>query len=532
MFAGIRKLWGGDNVAPAKDTITILYGSKSGNAEFVASETFRHLKDLGQKARLKNLSSYKAASLADESTVLFVVSTHGEGDPPPSSLRFFKQLNRMQEELAELNFSVCALGDSDYDHFCQAGRKLEKRLLELGARVFSERVDCDEAFEVAASGWISTVVKKLTNADNPETLSLQKQDRTWHVGLIRDKQKLNERAADSVYHICLSIDASTVFYRPGDSIGIIPQNPVALVDQILLRLNLKPDELVDVQEELSVREFLLTKAELTRLSRALLERYRELTSDENLTDLLTEEQACRHYCEAHDFLDLLQDFPYPLKAGEFPGLLDQLKVRYYSIASFQPNTPSEIHLTVKQLSFSRRNRLRQGACSNYLSEWLAPGTAVSFFVAPDDGFRLPADPTVPVIFIAAGTGIAPVRAFLTEREQHACSRNWLIFGAKSRADDFLYQQQLEQWKHSGTLEYLDLAFSRDQSVKVYVQDLMLRRGEELLKWIDAGAHIYVCGSIAMGRDVRAAIDAMLSASVDQCSLNQLIEDKRYCEDVY
>jgi sulfite reductase (NADPH) flavoprotein alpha-component len=532
MFTGIRKLLGGVKTAPEKDVVTILYGSKSGNAEFVAGETFRHLKDLGQKARLKSLSSYKAGYLKDEATVLFVVSTHGEGDPPPAAMRFFKQLFLSDDRLPELRFSVCALGDSEYEHYCKAGRDLESRLLQLGAKPFSERVDCDDAFETAASGWISAVTRKLTHADGTEALKLEKHAREWIPAVIREKRQLNSGAGDPVFHIRLSVDPAAVSYRSGDSIGIIPQNPANLADRVLACLKWSPVAPVDTRSGLTAREFLLTKAELTNLNKALLQRYHGLSGNENLADLLQQEEACRAYWENHDFLDLLEDFPYPFKPEELPALLDRLKVRYYSIASFQPETPGEIHLTVRQLRFFRRNRLRQGACSNYLSEWLDPGTSVSFFIAPDEEFRLPADPAVPAVFIAAGTGIAPVRAFLTEREAHPASLNWLFFGAKNRESDFLYQEQLEHWLASGNLEHLDLAFSRDQAVKVYVQDLILKRGEELLRWIDAGAHIYVCGSVAMGKEVRATLNTLLQNGSGGGSTDKLIAEKRYCEDVY
>jgi len=532
MFAGIRKLWGGVKTAPEKDVITILYGSKSGNAEFVASEAFRHLKDLGQKASLKSLSSYKAEYLKEESMVLFVVSTHGEGDPPPAAARFFKQLFKLDEDLSGLSFSVCALGDSDYDDFCKAGRDLDDRLLELGAKHFSRRVDCDEAFETEASGWISEVAQVLTKSENQEALCMQKHEREWFFGSIKEKRRLNQGGDDVVFHIAMTLDSQHIYYRSGDSVGILPQNPSILVDQIIGALKLSPTDLVDVEANLFLREFLLSKVELTNLNRPMLERYQQVSGDENLADLLRETQTCKDYVETHDFLDLLNDFPYAFRAAQLTELLDPLRVRYYSIASFQPRTPNEIHLTVKQVRFHQKDRLRRGVCSSYLSEWLEVGTPVSFFIAPDEEFRLPADPAIPAIFIAAGTGIAPVRAFLAEREVCSESKNWLFFGAKNRTTDFLYQDELENWKTKGTLERLDLAFSRDQATKVYVQDLLLRRGEELLQWIESGAYIYVCGSVAMGRSVCSVLDTLLKARSPESSVNNLIEENRYCEDVY
>lgn len=532
MFTSIRKLFG---ERPAKtidrDLITVLYGGKSGNAEFVASEAARHLGKQKLNVRLKDMSSYKAETLLAESRVLFVVSTHGEGDPPPAAFRFFRQLSKLSVELTELKFAVCALGDSEYEHFCQAGKDLEKHLLRLGAQAVLPRVDCDAAFEKSAAGWISSVSKWLTGDQTANGVTLDAtQSRQWHRAVITEKRLLNPGSSDAVWHLNLAIDGQNASYKTGDSVGIVPRNLDELVDQLLLALNLPAGEPVD-QEQTVLRGFLQAKAELTNLSRDLLMRYLALSADENLADLLNDEQATLDYLHQHDFLDVVNDFPCHLAGTDLPALLDKPKVRYYSIASCQEVSLNELHLTVKKVQYEHKERRRHGAASSYLSHWLEVGTSVSFFLSPDDEFRLP-EPSVPAIFIGAGTGIAPIRAFLAERAMKSGSRNWLFFGEKTRERDYLYGTELEIRKQIGELERLNLAFSRDQQHKVYVQDLILKEAGELNEWLKAGAHIYVCGSLKMGQAVKESFNKLAAANNSEYSVANLLSEKRYHEDVY
>ncbi|WP_163711293.1 diflavin oxidoreductase [Mangrovibacterium lignilyticum] len=533
MFASLRKLFGERNTTIVdSDLITVLYGGKSGNAEFVASQMTRHLSKGKLKVRLKNMSSYKAENLLDESRVLFVVSTYGEGDPPPAALRFFRQLNELSTVgLANLEFALCALGDSEYEHFCQAGKDLEKRLLQMGAQAILPRVDCDAAFEKTAASWISSVSKLLTVDDSGDSFNLDAiQSHQWHTAVIREKHQLNPGSKEAVWHLNLAIDEQTVKYQTGDSIGIVPRNPEELIGQILGVMQLAPDELVD-KEQTALSDFLQTKAELTNLSRDLLKRYLSLCADENLADLLKHEHATLDYLHQHDFLDLLHDFPCRLNAADLPGLLDKPKIRYYSIASYQVVSPNELHLTVKKVQYEHKKRRRHGAASSYLSHSLEVGISISFFISPDDDFRLP-DPSVPAIFIGAGTGIAPIRAFLSERSQQADSRNWLFFGEKTRAVDYLYSAEMESRKETDELERLNLAFSRDQQAKIYVQDLLLQEAKEVQEWLKAGAHIYVCGSRKMGQAVKETFNKLATTRNSEYTVAKLLAEKRYHEDVY
>lgn len=534
MIATLRKIFGSKSDQIELGTITVLYGGKSGNAEFVAKETYRHLKSKGEKIRIKNMSSYKAANLSQEETVLAVVSTHGEGDPPPAATRFFRQLKSGELDLSSLKFAVCALGDSDYEDFCQAGKDLEQLLMAAGAEPFLERVDCDAAFEKAAGDWIGAVSQKLTNSsEDGAGLELDaNKDREFQEGVILAKKQLNADLDVPVYHIAINCPGKGFSYLPGDSIGIIPRNSTDLVHQILEQLKLKGEAPIGESDDLSLRSFLLKRAELTNLNKSLLVRYQQLANDENLADLLRDEEACLSYVAENDLLDLITDFPAQITTNQLVQLLDKLKARYYSIASFEKSNPGELHLTVKQVSFERNQRNRQGACSNFLGRSLEVGSPVSYFLSEDASFRLPERSSTPCIFIAAGTGIAPVRAFLQQRAYEGADRNWLFFGAKQRQNDFLYQDEIEAYQKQGVLPQLDLAFSRDQEAKIYVQDLLLKNAPELLQWLKDGAHIYVCGSIAMGKAVREAFSELLESNSEKQGIQQLLNEKRFHEDVY
>lgn len=532
MFTSLKKLFG---ERPAKtmdtDLTTVLYGGKSGNAEFVASELVRHLGERKLKVRLKNMSSYKAGNLLCEGRVLFVVSTHGEGDPPPGAVPFFRQLTKLGAELTHLEFAVCALGDSEYEHFCKAGKEMEKHLLRLGANAILPRIDCDAAFEKPAAGWISSISKIVAGDKTEDVFILDSaKNHCYHQAVVSEKYQLNPGSSEAVWHLKLAIDGQTVKYQTGDSIGIVPRNPDKLVEQLLYALNLSPAEPVD-EEQTVLREFLQDKAELTNLSREVLKRYLALTGNENLADLTMDEQATLDYLHRHDFLDIILDFPFSLVATDLPNLLDKPKVRYYSIASCQDVSPNELHLAVREVQYEHKSRRRYGAASNYLSHWLEVGTLVSFFVLPDEEFRLPA-PSVPAIFIGVGTGIAPIRAFLSERSLSAEGHNWLFFGEKKRELDYLYGEEMENRKQTGLLERLSLAFSRDQQTKIYVQDLLLQEAGAVQDWLKAGAHIYVCGSLKMGQGVKESFNKLAADKKSEYTVANLLAEKRYHEDLY
>jgi len=515
--------------------VTILYGGKSGNAAFVAKETGKHVQKHGITAAVINMSKYDIRKLVGEKRLLVVVSTHGEGDPPPAAAAFYNKLFAADFDLTHLQFSVCALGDSSYEFFCQTGKNIDQRLNELGAHRFFQRVDCDAEFEQAAAGWIKGVLSQQLTAKTERPIQIQASPETeWHEAEIKEKYRVNEGSADEIFHVVLQIDPGLVSYLPGDSIGIKPHNPPELVHAVLERLNCPYDKiLVTDGKPQRLGDLLRFCYEITTLSRDVIQRYRQISNH----DWPEHDPDMRAYITRHDLLDLLCDFPCSVGPEVFLSVLRRMKPRYYSIASSQLACPDELHLTVKQVRYNLKGRNRYGACSTYLGQWLKAGTRVKFSLVPSARFRLPGK-EVPVILIAAGTGIAPFRAFLQERAITGNGRCWLIFGEKNRKHDFLYHMELNHWLDQGILTKIDVAFSRDEKQKIYVQHRILENGNEFLEWLKKGAVVYVCGSLKMGACVRIIIKSLYvnkmnaSANESESFLQELIHEGRYCEDLY
>lgn len=522
-----------------QNELTILYGGKSGNSEFIAREAGNYFLTQGLKTSVVNMAKYKIERLQEEKLLLIVVSTHGEGDPPPAAAAFYRKLMNRSFDLAHLEYAVCALGDSSYEFFCQTGKNIDKRLGELGAIRIYQRVDCDVNFEKTAASWIGAVLKSRLPGEKAEIKMEEADHIRYHEAVIKEKYLLNEGSPDPVFHLVLKTDPAQVRYLPGDNIGILPPNPDELVNELLRFLNFSPDyRCIYEGEEMTLRDLFGFKLEITTLCKDLIMRYQERTGNDLLGELLKDEQALYAYYRRRDLADLLHDFPSVLSPEELISILRPLRPRYYSIASSQSAAPDEIHLTVKLVKFSFLERTREGACSAYLSRYLEPGSPIRFQLRTGDHFRLPEKAETPLILIASGTGIAPFRAFMQERALTGNTRIWMIFGEKHEASDLLYKNELLGWKQQGLLERLDLAFSRDQERKIYVQHKITEYGKEFLSWLDAGAAVYVCGSVAMGKEVRRAILGLFEASLQLSSsksasmIDQLSAKGRYCEDLY
>lgn len=537
--SAIRKFffWRSDS---GKSDITILYGGKSGNAAFVANEAGKQFVKHGLAARVVNMSSYPVHLLKDEKLLLIVASTHGEGDPPPSAIRFYNYLFSQTDRLGNLQYSVCALGDSSYEFFCKTGKDIDERLNELGASRFYPRADCDAEFGPNAVSWITGILNQHLSISTTEEITIETdQGVHYHNALIKEKYRLNEGSSEEIYHLVLEIDPLQVSYQPGDSIGIIPQNPSELVTEILKSSNWSRKELVIFDDiECQLGNLLQNKLEITTLRKSVIRKYQQFAQHDKLEELISADDQLNAYLGKHDLLDLLIDFPCEMNAQEFVSVLPGILPRYYSIASSQQCNPAELHLTVKQVQFNVRERTRKGSCSTYLNQWLKVGTQVQFKLMSGNSFRLPEKSDVPVVLIAAGTGIAPFRAFLQERELQKPGGNWLIFGEKHEEYDFLYQKEIKKWLDHRVLTRVDPAFSRDGENKIYVQDKIHENADEIFKWLNKGACIYVCGSLKMGRGVRQTILDLHekrhkgSSEVAGSYLDHLIELGQYLEDLY
>jgi len=523
------------------DEIVVLYGSHSGNSEFIAKEAQKYLKKNGLSATACDMAKYEFRKLTNEKSVLIVVSTQGEGDPPDSARKFYKNLFAENAPLlTNLQFAVCALGDSSYEHFCKTGKDIDKRLEELGAIRFHQRVDCDVEFHQAASGWVSEVLGKYAGKIDSVPVQINTENlHPTYPAIVKEKLRLNEGSLSETYHIALSVDDPDFHYLPGDTIGIFPENQAELTDQILKQLNLSPEMVISFENKLiPLRKLLTTQFELTAISKKLLENHQQLTQNPELEKLLTDEKKLQDYLRHHDVLDVLVEFPFLGNPEDLVAVLRKLQPRYYSNASSQRKHSGEVHLIVKLVQLEQNGRIRSGACSSYLNRWIEVGQKINIQLIPNEQFRMQTG-EVPMIMVAAGTGIAPFRAFLEEQENgNIQGKNWLIFGEKHRDFDFFYQKEWERWVKNNQLTRLDVAFSRDQAEKIYVQHKIEEQANEFYQWLNQGAHVYICGSVAMGNEVMQAICRVIQTAGGKTEKEaivyweNLINENRIHQDLY
>lgn len=561
--------------APARPKeATVLYGSQTGNSQKLAKKLGERLKERGYEAVVSAMNDFKPNTLKKVAHLFIVVSTHGEGDPPDNALGFYEFLHsKRAPKLDGMPFSVLALGDTSYEKFCQTGKDFDKRLEELGGERIAPRVDCDVDFEEAAEGWIESVLAALAASEQAQSqagslpqgagavfaaapaaapagsavpAAVEFSRSNPFFAPVLENLNLNGRgSARETRHLELSLEDSGLTYEPGDSLGIYPENHPQLVAELIEAAGWRADEPVPAGKngELPLGEALARHYEITQLTKPLLQQAAELTGSSALRELTApgQEQALREYIAGRDLLDLIRD--YGLKgvpAQSFVPILRKIPPRLYSIASSLKAYPDEVHLTIRKVVYEAHGRKRYGVCSTYVAEQAEPGTELPVFVQQNENFRLPADPDTPIIMIGPGTGVAPFRAFLGEREETGASgKSWLFYGDQHFLTDFLYQVEWQRWLKDGVLTRMDVAFSRDQERKIYVQHRMLEKAKELYAWLEEGAVVYVCGDESrMAHDVHAALEAVLrqegGLSEDAAAeyLKKMQQERRYQRDVY
>ncbi|MCQ9617793.1 assimilatory sulfite reductase (NADPH) flavoprotein subunit [Paenalcaligenes niemegkensis] len=542
--------------APSRPA-TILFGSQTGNAERIATEFHEQCQQAGLNVRLVRADRYATRELKDEELLFIVISTQGEGDPPDDSVGFVEFLaGRRAPKLENLNFGILGLGDSSYPLFCGIAETIEKRLVELGAKKLLASGLADLDIETVASPWKQNAVELAkplqvsTELETPvsivTTLHPQVQsytrDNPFRAALLEAQPITGRGSSRDVRHFELSLEGSKLNYQPGDSLGVWPIHDSRLVDAVLAQTGIDGEESVTVHENMrTVREWLSHYRELTQLTKPFLVALAQRNSDPELALALSPDglDAFRELLGTHQLLDALKRFPAEWDAESLVHALRPLAPRMYSIASSQSLVDDEVHLTVANVQYEFNNEERWGAASNYLSN-LAEGDEVLVFVDTNSRFRLPEDHNKDVIMIGPGTGVAPFRAFVQERNaQEAKGRNWLFFGNPNFTTDFLYQTEWLRAIEDGQLERLDVAFSRDQEEKVYVQHKLLENATDVYEWIQSGAHIYVCGDADyMAKDVHSALQkiAQLEGGLDEDAARQWIDELsvqgRYARDVY
>ncbi len=549
-------LHAGIAAAPTADRqLTVLFGSQTGNGEGVAERLVATARSRGFAARAISLAEFKPSALRREKLVTFVVSTHGDGDPPDDADLFHEYLMSARAgTLESLRYSVLALGDSSYVNFCQTGREFDARLAELGAERFEPLVECDLDFDSLAAAWSGRVVDQLealigeapvaaaTHLHAVQSPPVHGRDSPFRAEVLTNQKITGGGSSKDVRHIELSLEGSGLRYEPGDALAVIAENPPQLVDELLQTLSFDGAETVSVDDEpMQLRTALASKLEITVLSLGFLRAWADHGNNDRLRSLLSgdDRQAITDFVTTHQVIDVVRRIPEHVEPQAFIDMLRKLAPRSYSIASSPNANPDEVHLTVAAVRYEAFGRPHWGVASTYLADRVAEGEHVQVFVEKNPRFRLPA-PDVPIVMIGPGTGVAPFRAFVEERAEHgAPGDNWLFFGDRNFSFDFLYQLEWQRHLKQGNLRRLDVAFSRDQREKVYVQDLMRRHGGELWRWIDSGAAIYVCGDATnMAGDVENALLDVIAkhGGFDrdgaEAHLKELRRAKRYQRDVY
>lgn len=544
---------------PISKEVTILFGSQTGNAQGLAKKAGKKLEENGFKIEVSSMSDFKPNNLKKVKNLLIVVSTHGEGDPPDNALSFHEFVHgKRAPKLEDLRFSVLSLGDSSYEFFCQTGKEFDEKLEELGGVRLHPRVDCDLDYDEPAAEWLDGVLNGLSKANGGSstpvstgvesltTESIYSRTNPFRAEVL-ENLNLNGRGSNKeTRHLELSLEGSGLTFQPGDSLGVYPENDPALVDILLEELKWNPEETVTINKQGevgSLKDALISQFEITVLTKPLLKQAAEISSNSELKDLVSagNEEKVKEYLEGRDLLDLVRDFgPWENSPQEFISILRKMPARLYSISSSFAANPDEVHLTIGAVRYDAHGRERKGVCSILCAERLQPGDTLPVYIQHNENFKLPENPDTPIIMVGPGTGVAPFRSFMQEREEiGAEGKAWMFFGDQHFVTDFLYQTEWQKWVKDGVLTKMDVAFSRDTDQKVYVQHRLLENSKELFDWIQAGAAFYVCGDEKhMAHDVHNTLieilekEGRMTTGEAEAYLADMQKQKRYQRDVY
>ncbi|MGJ8694920.1 MAG: diflavin oxidoreductase [Verrucomicrobiaceae bacterium] len=544
-------------IAPAavaeQPTLTILYGTESGNSEELADRTVKAAKKKGAKAVMKNLADLKPADLASFENIGLIISTWGDGEPPEAVEGFYENFMKESPDLKGSSFSVCALGDTSYEKFCEIGKIFDSRLENLGAKRLTAREDCDVDFEDSYNAWLDRFLAEVGGGGSAAPVaaisaqpSVEYGKKNYFPAEVLDHVILNgEGSAKETIHLELSLEGSGMNYEVGDALAVVPLNAEDVVSDILRVTGFSESEEVELKggEKVSFGEALRSKLDITALSRAIVKKYLGLAPNVDLESLLDDENKVQfaEWIWGRQIIDLLEGYPVAgLTAQQFVSILRKMPPRLYSIASSPKAHPGEVHLTVAAVRYDGHGKPRKGVASTFLADEAEVGSKVAVYTHANKNFRLPEDDATPIIMVGPGTGIAPFRAFVEERaERGATGESWLFFGDQHYNFDFLYQLEWQDHLKAKALTRLDVAFSRDQPEKVYVQDVMRKRAADIYAWLEKGAYFYVCGDASrMAKDVHGALIDIISeqGGISQedatAYVDALKKNKRYQRDVY
>jgi sulfite reductase (NADPH) flavoprotein alpha-component len=538
--------------------ITVLYGSETGNAQSLAELLDQRLTENGYTVTLSSMDAFKTKELKKVEDLFIVSATHGEGDPPDNAITFHEFLHsRKAPKLEGVRYSVLALGDESYEFFCQTGKDFDARLAELGGERLTDRVDCDLDFDEPAENWMQNVLEALsgpndnraTVAETTETVQSAKEKKysksnPYEAEVLENINLTGRGSNKEVRHVELLLDNYGEGFEPGDCLAIIPENDPVIVTQLISLLGWDPELTVEIDNKgntASLTEAFTEHFEITKLTIPLVKKLAELVDDESLNAKLAEDGWVQTYVEGRDLIDFFKAYNASnIQPSDLLEALRKLPAREYSIASSYKANPDEVHITVGAVRYNAHDRDREGVCSIQLAERVQPGDTVKMYLKKNPNFKFPFEEDKKVIMIGPGTGVAPFRSYLEEREELDLKGNtWLFFGEQHFTTDFLYQTDWQTWLNDGILSKLDVAFSRDTDEKVYVQHRIEENSELFFQWLEEGAAIYVCGDEKyMAKDVNEAIlrviakEGNMSEADAEAYLNQMKTEKRYQRDIY
>lgn len=538
-------------VAQQTKEITILFASQTGNSQKVAKKLGAALEDPNHQITVTSMGDYKVNNLKKLDHLFIVASTHGEGEPPDNAISFYEYLHsKRAPKLDNVKYAVLSLGDSSYEFFCKTGIDFDERLKVLGATSIVPRVDCDVDFDADADAWIQQVTEALatSTAASPAAQTVQVPTGTSDYSRsnpfyaeVLEKVNLNGRGSNKeTIHLELSLEGSGLTYEPGDVLAIVPENSDHLIALLLTALGFDGTQKVTVDGNESALQDALKHLDITALSKTLLNKFIPYTQNTELEALIEDRDVLNAYVYGRDVIDIVETFsPWTWTPQQFIEQLRKIPAREYSISSSYAAYPEEVHLTIGKVFHETGGRYREGVVSGNVATNVEIGDKLAVYVKQNPNFKLPAD-SAPIIMIGAGTGIAPFRSFLQEREEQGMQgKSWLFFGDQHFVTDFLYQVEWQRWLKEGTLTNMNVAFSRDQQEKIYVQHRLVENAKEVFEWIEQGANIYLCGDEkTLGHSVNEALitifEQQKQLSRDEAAdyLKELQKQKRYQRDVY
>ena len=543
----------------ASEKITVLYGSQTGNSKNIAESLHTALSLNGNQAELKNLLDYRPQQLKKEQRIIVVISTQGNGEAPDEALAFYKFITgKRAPRLENLEFAVLGLGDSSYDDYCQTGKDVDNALEKLGAKRFHNRIDVDLDFEDDVITWKKDILSKTepksdtvvsfapklgTSNIKVETYS---EANPYQAEILNVLDLTTAESTQNVYHIELAVEADGLSYKAGDILAILPDNQDELVDALISKLDFNDKEIVTLKKgQFRLRTAFKHHLEIANLTSNVIKTYAGFIKSESLQTLLDDKDTLKEYLNGSDLLDLVKDYPGKISTQDLVASLRPLISRQYSIASSEEIQEEEVHILIKPVNYTLTNkegdedRKHLGVASNWLKDKQL-GDSVPVHIKPNRNFKLPQNSDEKIIMIGAGTGIAPFRSFLYERENQGANGNsWLFFGEQRFRSDFLYQTEWQKFLKDGTLEKMNVAFSRDQAEKVYIQHKLLEEAASVYEWIEQGATLYICGDINnLAKDVHNTLAQIISEQSGkslveaETQLDEMKISKKYQRDVY